>query len=52
MVKILFVKSKSNTADLFTKNLNQELFFRHRESIMDGRDNNEKKRRGLRQHEK
>ena len=41
VVKIVFVKSKSNAADIFTKNLNQELFFKHRESIMDGRDNNE-----------
>ena len=29
VVKIIFVKSKSNAADIFTKNLNQELFFRH-----------------------
>ena len=41
VVKIVFIKSKSNAADIFTKNLNQELFFKHRESIMDGRDNNE-----------
>ena len=33
-VKIIFVKSKLNTADIFAKNLSQELFTRHKERIM------------------
>ena len=39
VVKIIFVKSKLNTADIFTKSLGQELFLRHRNDIMDGRNN-------------
>ena len=38
MVKIIFVRSKLNTADIFTKILGQELFLRHRDDIMDGRN--------------
>ena len=38
MVKIIFVKSKLSTANIFTKNLGQELFLRHRDDIMDGRN--------------
>ena len=29
LIKIIFVKSKFNTADIFTENLSQELFIRH-----------------------
>ena len=38
VVKIIFVKSKLNTADMFTKSLGQELYLRHRNDIMDGRN--------------
>ena len=33
-VKIVFVKSKLNDADIFTKNLSKELFEKHQASIM------------------
>ena len=34
LIKIIFVKSKFNTADIFTKNLSQELFIRHSTNLM------------------
>ena len=34
LIKIIFVKSKFNTADIFTKNLSQELYIRHSINIM------------------
>ena len=34
LIKIIFVKFKFNTADIFTKNFNQELFIRHSTNIM------------------
>lgn len=34
LIKIIFVKSKFNTADIFTKNLSQELYIRHSTNIM------------------
>lgn len=33
IVKVEFVRSEQNTADIFTKNLNHELYMRHSESI-------------------
>ena len=38
VAKKIFVKSKLNTADIFTKSLSQELFSRHRNNLMDGGD--------------
>ena len=39
IIKIVFVKSKLNDADIFTKNLSKELFQRHYNKIMNGGDN-------------
>ena len=33
MVKVIFVRSEENDADIFTKNLNSEIFWKHAESI-------------------
>ena len=41
VVKIIFVKSKLNTADIFTNGHNKELFLRQRSNIMDRKDHNE-----------
>ena len=40
MVKIIFVKSKLNTSDIFIKSLGQELILRYRDEIIDGRNHN------------
>ena len=37
-IKIIFVKSKLNTADIFTKNLSQEFFKKHSMSLLDRED--------------
>ena len=34
LVKIIFVKSQNNDADMFTKNLPTELFKKHSENVM------------------
>ena len=39
IIKIIFVRSKDNDADIFTKNLPKELFNKHRDSVMDGNQN-------------
>ena len=36
IVKVVFVRSKQNDSDIFTKNLNKELFDKHRGKIMMG----------------
>ena len=36
ILKIVFVKSKMNHADIFTKNLSRDLFEQHKKSIMSG----------------
>ena len=36
IIKIVFVRSKENNADVFTKNLPKDLFNKHRETVMDG----------------
>ena len=43
IIKIVFVKSKYNDADIFTKNLSTELFERHKGKIMYGKSNEERK---------
>ena len=35
MVKVVFVKSQENEADLFTKNLNEELTHKHTSKYME-----------------
>ena len=35
IIKIIFVRSKDNDADMFTKNLQKELFNKHRKNVMD-----------------
>ena len=35
IVQIKFVRSKENSADMFTKNLPKELYHKHRKNVMD-----------------
>ena len=35
IIKIVFVRSKENDADMFTKNLQKELFNKHRKNVME-----------------
>ena len=35
IIKIVFVKSKLNTADIFTKNLSQKIFKKHSTNLLD-----------------
>jgi hypothetical protein len=37
MIKVEFVKSSENDSDIFTKNLNQEIYKRHMEKILEER---------------
>ena len=46
IIKIIFVRSKDNDADIFTKNLPKELFNKQRESVME-RDENGKQELSL-----
>ena len=39
ILKILFVKSKMNQADIFTKNLSRDLYEKHKRSIINGLKN-------------
>ena len=39
IMKILFVRSKMNQADIFTKNLSRDLYDRHKRSSMNGMTN-------------
>jgi hypothetical protein len=41
IIKIIFVKSEENDADIYTKNLSEELFERHTEKYMDELDEND-----------
>ena len=41
ILKIVFVKSKMNRADIFTKNLNRDLYEKHKRSIMNGTNNDD-----------
>ena len=41
IIKVIFVRSKSNDSDLFTKNLSKELFNKHKNKIMYGCEDNE-----------
>ena len=43
IIKIVFVKSKNNDADIFTKNLSSELFEKHKNKIMYGEEYEERK---------
>ena len=43
IIKVIFVKSKNNDADIFTKNLSKDLFEKHKKTIINGEDyDNEK----------
>ena len=43
IIKVIFVKSKNNDADIFTKNLSKDLFEKHKKTIINGEEyDNEK----------
>ena len=42
IIKVIFVKSRNNDADIFTKNLSRELFEKHKNRIINGENNEEK----------
>ena len=46
-VKVIFVKSEENTADIYTKNLGSEVFIKHIGNIMDGYLPHLKHRKGV-----
>ena len=35
ILKVVFVKSEDNDADIFTKNVSEDLFVKHKEKLMD-----------------
>ena len=43
IIKVIFVKSKNNDADIFTKNLSKELFEKHKKRIISGEDDDDEK---------
>ena len=43
IIKVIFVKSKNNDADIFTKNLSKELFEKHKKRIINGEDDDDEK---------
>lgn len=43
IIKVIFVKSRNNDADIFTKNLSKELFEKHKKRIISGEDDDDEK---------
>jgi hypothetical protein len=41
IIKTLFVKSEDNTADVFTKNVSEDLFIKHTDKFMEDLEENE-----------